>query len=68
MQSIFLADDLAGKPRGSLIKPGGMLARGSIEELPSGALRVSVYAGIDPLTRRRHYLKEIVPAGPAAAA
>jgi len=24
--------------------------RGSIEELPSGALRVSVYAGTDPLT------------------
>ena len=42
--------------------------RGSVEELPSGALRVSVYAGYDPLTGRRHYLKEIVPAGPKAAA
>lgn len=42
--------------------------RGSVKELPSGALRVSVYAGYDPLTGRRHYLKEIVPAGPKAAA
>lgn len=40
--------------------------RGSIEELPSGALRVSVYAGIDPLTGRRHYLREVIPAGPSA--
>lgn len=42
--------------------------RGNIEELPSGALRVSVYAGIDPLSGRRHYLRETVPAGPAASA
>lgn len=42
--------------------------RGSIEELSSGSLRVSVYAGIDPVTKRRHYLREIVPAGPKAAA
>ncbi|MCH6171118.1 hypothetical protein [Pseudonocardia alaniniphila] len=30
--------------------------RGSIEELPSGSLRVSVYTGIDAVTKRRHYL------------
>lgn len=42
--------------------------RGNVEELPSGALRVSVYAGIDPLTKRRHYLRETVPAGPGAQA
>lgn len=42
--------------------------RGSVEELPSGALRVSVYAGIDAVNGRRHYLREIVPAGPRAAA
>lgn len=36
--------------------------RGRIETLPSGALRVSVYAGIDPLTKLRHYLKETIPA------
>lgn len=42
-------------------------ARGSIERLPSGSLRVKVYAGYDPLTGRRNYLSEIVPAGPKAA-
>jgi integrase len=42
--------------------------RGSIEELPSGALRVSVYAGTDPLTGRRHYLRESISAGPSAQA
>jgi hypothetical protein len=26
-----------------------------------------VYAGIDPLSRKRHYLTEVVPAGPKAA-
>ena len=41
--------------------------RGEVEELPSGALRVKVYAGEDPLTGRRHYLRETVPAGPRAA-
>lgn len=41
--------------------------RGSIETLPSGALRVSVYAGIDPVTKRRLYLKETVPSGPKAS-
>jgi len=40
--------------------------QGAIETLPSGALRVAVYAGIDPVTKRRHYLREIVPAGPGA--
>lgn len=41
-------------------------SRGSIETLPSGALRVKVYAGIDPVTKRRHYLTETIPAGPTA--
>ncbi|MGB6162185.1 MAG: tyrosine-type recombinase/integrase [Pseudonocardiaceae bacterium] len=40
--------------------------RGSIDELPSGALRVRVYAGVDPVTGRRHDLIEIIPAGPGA--
>lgn len=39
---------------------------GSIDELPSGALRVRVYAGTDPITRRRHDLVEVIPAGPNA--
>jgi integrase len=42
--------------------------RGRVEELPSGALRVSVYAGIDPLTGGRHYLRETIPPGPTAGA
>ena len=42
--------------------------RGQIEQLPSGSLRVTVYAGTDPLTKRRHYLREVVPAGPTAPA
>jgi hypothetical protein len=29
---------------------------------------VSVYAGYDPVTGRRHYLREMVPAGPKAQA
>jgi integrase len=41
--------------------------RGGIDALPSGALRVRVYAGLDPLTRRRNYLTELIPAGPTAA-
>ncbi|SDH03158.1 tyrosine-type recombinase/integrase [Pseudonocardia oroxyli] len=52
---------MAGKP-GTRTKR----ATGSIEKLPSGALRVRVYAGLDPLTKRRHELIEIVPAGPQA--
>ena len=40
--------------------------RGSIDELPSGALRVRVYAGMDPISKRRIYLTEIVTAGPRA--
>lgn len=41
--------------------------RGAIDELPSGALRVRVYGGIDPVTKRRLDLSEIVPPGPKAA-
>ncbi|MFJ6671351.1 LacI family DNA-binding transcriptional regulator [Actinosynnema sp. NPDC091369] len=41
-------------------------ARGEVERLPSGSLRVRVYAGVDPDTGKRRYLTETVPAGPAA--
>jgi integrase len=41
--------------------------RGEVEALPSGSFRVRVYAGIDPLTGKRHHLTEVVPAGPKAA-
>lgn len=40
--------------------------KGSIDTLPSGARRVRVYAGIDPVTKRRHDLIEVVPPGPQA--
>jgi integrase len=42
--------------------------RGGIDTLPSGAIRVRVYAGIDPMTKKPHYLSETVPAGPDAEA
>lgn len=29
---------------------------------------MAVYAGIDPVTKRRHYLRGVIPAGPSAAA
>lgn len=41
-------------------------SRGEIERLPSGSFRVRVYAGVDPLTSKRIYLVETVPAGPEA--
>ncbi len=37
--------------------------KGQIEELPSGGFRVSVYAGVDPITHRRVYMRASVPAG-----
>jgi integrase len=39
---------------------GPRRARGVVEELPSGALRVRVFAGYDPVTKKRHYLSEVV--------
>jgi integrase len=42
--------------------------RGNIEILPSGSLRVRVYAGRDPITRRAHYLRETIPSGPDSLA
>src|SRR5690348_12570371 len=41
--------------------------RGRVETLPSGSLRVKVYAGVDPVSKQKHYLTETVPAGPKAA-
>jgi hypothetical protein len=41
--------------------------RGRIETLPSGSLRVKVYVGIDPVSKKRLYLEETVPTGPRAA-
>ncbi len=47
--------------------PRNKRRRGSIQQPPSGALRVSVYAGTDPVTKRRHYLREVFPPGPSGA-
>jgi integrase len=41
--------------------------RGNIDTLPSGSLRVRVYSGVDPVTRKALYLTEIVPPGPRQA-
>jgi integrase len=48
-------------------KPGRQRSRGTVDELPSGALRVRVYAGKDPVTGRRRDLVEVIPPGPKAA-
>lgn len=45
----------------------GRRSRGSIDQLTSGAYRVRVYGGADPVTGRRHDLTEIVAPGPRAA-
>jgi integrase len=41
-------------------------ARGSIRRLPSGSLQARVYAGVNPVTGRGHYLAQTVAAGPTA--
>jgi integrase len=41
--------------------------RGSIDTLPSGSLRVRVYAGVDPITHHAHYLSQTISPGPTAA-
>jgi integrase len=37
--------------------------QGGIEELPSGSLRVYAYSNVDPLSGKKHYLRELIPAG-----
>lgn len=44
------------------------MATGSIEPLKGGSFRVSVYAGRDPITGRKRYLKESHPTLALAAA
>lgn len=44
----------------------GRRHRGQIETLPSGSLRVRVYAGLDPISGKKHFLTEVVPAGKTA--
>ncbi|MBA2323160.1 MAG: tyrosine-type recombinase/integrase [Pseudonocardiales bacterium] len=52
---------MAGRPA-----RGTKRAQGAIDTLRSGALRVRVYAGIDPVSKQRHYLTEIIEPGPKA--
>ncbi|HYQ68504.1 MAG TPA: hypothetical protein VET29_34930, partial [Actinophytocola sp.] len=40
--------------------------RGSIDTLPSGSLRVRVYAGKDVLTGKEYYVGEVIKPGPHA--
>jgi integrase len=47
-------------------KEGRTRQRGAIDKLPSGALRVRVYSGVDPISKRRMYLSDVVPPGPKA--
>ena len=35
--------------------------RGHIEQLPSGKYRARVYAGLDPLTKKKRYLLQTAP-------
>jgi integrase len=42
--------------------------RGHIEELPSGSFRAIVFAGVDPLTHKRRYLKQTASTRRAAEA
>jgi hypothetical protein len=49
-------------------REGRRKQRGSIDELPRGALRVRVYAGADPISGKRQDLVEVIPPGPKAAA
>lgn len=44
-------------------KAGRQRQRGAIDELPSGALRVRVYAGKDPVSGKRNDLVEIIESG-----
>lgn len=41
--------------------------RGNITQLASGSLRVRVYAGVDPVSKRDLYLTEVIPPGPKQA-
>ncbi|MFL6125075.1 tyrosine-type recombinase/integrase [Actinophytocola sp.] len=50
-------------PGAALVRRG---ARGSISRLPSGSLRVRVYAGTNPVTGRPRTLTQTIPDGPTA--
>jgi hypothetical protein len=62
VQTGYIVHDMAKE------KSKSKRSRGQIETLPFGSLRVSLYAGTDPVTKDRMYLREAVPAGPNAEA
>ena len=55
-------DRARSRPQAQGAKP-----KGSIDTLPSGSLRVRVYAGTDVLTGKPHYVGEVIKPGPHAA-
>jgi integrase len=58
--------DITNSTASSGFAPARRRARGSISRMASGSLRVRVYAGLDPITGRRRYLRQTVPPGPTA--
>ncbi|HYQ67231.1 hypothetical protein [Actinophytocola sp.] len=63
-----MAHDKTTIPLSRRILPARRGARGSISRLPSGSLRVRVYADVHPVTGHQRYLSRTVPGGPAALA
>ncbi|MFL6119814.1 tyrosine-type recombinase/integrase [Actinophytocola sp.] len=63
-----MARDKTTIPLNHRVHPVRRGARGSISRLPSGSLRVRVYAGTHPVTGRQHNLSHTVPDGPTAHA
>jgi len=53
-----------GRTRGARIEAVDSSASGVHRRAPQRAVRVRVYAGQDPVGKRRHYLTEIIPSGP----
>ena len=63
----LVVEPMGYRVRMATASKGRRRTRGEIETLPSSSLRVRVYAGLDPLSKKRHYLVETIPAGPRAA-
>jgi hypothetical protein len=57
-------NEISGRsPRTALRPHPAQALAGSTETLPSGALRVRLYAGVGPLAGKRHDLIEVIPVG-----
>jgi hypothetical protein len=64
---LVVRGSLSAAPKEPLRRSSKRQRRGSMETLPSGSLRVKVYAGYDPVSGLRHYVDEVVPARLRAA-